>query len=92
MGGNSAIYGNRALTHATAPEVLKYYDTHLDAKGWTRDDSKASLNEYWEVSYAWTRDDQILQLGFYGKGGIARMIKSNSEYAGYRTVYETHLE
>jgi hypothetical protein len=92
MGGNPASYGNRALTHATAPEVLKYYDTQLRAKGWTRDDSKASLNEYWEVSYAWTRGERVLQLGFYGKDGIAEMFKSHAEYANYRTIYETNLQ
>jgi hypothetical protein len=92
MGGNSAIYGNRALTNATAPEVLKYYDTQLRAKGWTRDDSKARRNGYWEISYAWTRGEQIFQLGFYGKYGIAQMVELNAKYANYRTIYETHLE
>jgi hypothetical protein len=92
MGGNPAVYGKRALTEATIPEVLKYYDTQLLAKGWTRNASKAFHQPYWEDSYAWTRGERILQLGFYGKDGIAKMVERNANNANYHTVYETHLQ
>ena len=92
MGVNAAIYGNRALTHDSAAQVLTYYDTQLRALGWTRDDSGALWDEYWETGYAWTLGARVLKLGFYGKHGIDQMVQMHHEYAGYTTIYETHLQ
>ena len=88
FGANAAIFQRTGVTNDAPGQLLVYFQTHLIAEGWIRNDALANTREDFGQTWGWTMGERRFTLGIVTAYYQRLRAQTTPIFAGYRTMYE----